>query len=155
MGDSQKAFHNKNNLHKWKTWYSFLYSRGRMIKDKKPFWWAHGRLPKRLENKKVAFQIIKKPLVPQSFSTCGITMCGNLIKPVENEDFWVPFPHLAPKFHKNIRFSVKVDGVLRRRKTLINSTENTIPQKSKTRCRKPYKTCWNLVILDALLRKGT
>ena len=62
---------------------------------------------------------IKKAWVLQCFSTCGITMCQTLIKPVENEDLLGPFPKKAPKFYqKPVATQRFRDAFPRRRKAL-------------------------------------
>ena len=80
----------------------------------------------------------------------------NLIKPVENWWFWMHFGAKAPKtINKPLVKPYIRNAFSRRRKTLINSTENAISRKPQTHCENPYETCLKLMISKPFAKKRT
>ena len=69
------------------------------------------------------------------------------MKPVENEDFLMPFSKTTPKFHqKALGVSVKVEGVLRLCETSKSYWLNNVLGQPKKLIKIPYKTCRLLIL---------
>ena len=83
-----------------------------------------------------------------TFWSLGKSYSKYLIKPVVYGDFWGPFRHMAPKsIKKALGFSVKVEVVLRLRKTSKKHWPHNVLELPKKLFEIPYKTCrlWRLL----------
>ena len=77
----------------------------------------------------------------RGFSKFKKRVAETLIKPVENEDFGVPFPEIAPKMIKK-HYLEKVSATRFQNVGKPYKTNgNAVSQNAKTRCGNPYKTC--------------
>ena len=71
----------------------------------------------------------------------GIHHAGNLIKPVENEDFGAPFSKIAPKMIKKHYLETVFAARFQDVGKPYKPNDDAVSQNAKTRCGNPYKTC--------------
>ena len=77
------------------------------------------------------------------------------MKPVVYEDFWGPFRKIAPKsIKKALGLSVKVDAVLRLRKTSKKHWLHNVLKLPGKIIKIPYKTCCFLILSGPFSQKG-
>ena len=78
----------------------------------------------------------------------------NLIKPVVYDHFWRLIPPNDRNIKKALGFPVKVEDVLRLRKTMKNHWLEAVLQLTGNVIKTPYKTCRFLIHFGHLRKKG-
>ena len=101
--------------------------------------------------RKLSPHLSKKALLLQGFGTCGITMCGNLINPVE---FWCLLSQMAkwsPKLSKPIRFIVFPETESAMCRNICFPRGNHVFGKREKQLWNSYNPCRLWWLLEAIL----
>ena len=119
-----------------------------------PTTWAGD--PKVDFRQKGIIKIIKKPLRFSLKLTWWNAHVENLIKPVVYDHFWrLISPNDRKSIKKALGFSVKVEDVLRLRKTMKNHWLEAVLQLTENVMKTPYKTCYFFIHFGSFTQKGT